>query len=117
MLASGSNSRLAESLLKTKVPQVMNAALAGVDGMSDFVFRENTEAGGILPREVNESGKGSPIEMVSLRTLMECTGVARLDLLKLDIEDAEFDLIQKPQTEFCNPLARSPWSFMIFCPK
>ena len=111
------NPLLAQSLLLAGVPQVLNVALAGADGMATFVFRENPEAGGILPSETDESGNGSPIEMVSLGTLMERIGVSRLDLLKLDIEGAEFDLIQKTPDRVLQSIDQITVEFHDFLPE
>jgi FkbM family methyltransferase len=91
------NPELARRLDVRGAQQTLAVALAAADGHSEFIFRNNAEAGSIARRAGEPAGGGRTrsvaVEAVSLATLMRRTGLGRIDLLKLDIEGAEFDLI------------------------
>jgi FkbM family methyltransferase len=86
------NGALAASLAG-RFPQVMHAALGARDGRADFIQRSNAEAGGILARDGDAGNETAPVEALTVGSLMKRCGLDRIQLLKLDIEGAEFELL------------------------
>lgn len=90
------NPILAEKLDVPGAASITNAALGSLDGRAKFHLCENLESGSL-------SGSGSDcvttveVETLSLARFMERIGAEKIDLLKLDIEGAEFDLIDSTQ--------------------
>ncbi len=106
------NPMLAEKLSVPGAASITNAALAARDGRTTFHNNDNPEGGSIVPNgaPISKSASGLPdaarradweigaptaveVETISLPRFMERIGVEKIDLLKLDIEGAEFDLI------------------------
>jgi FkbM family methyltransferase len=103
---------------KLSVPgaEIISAALAARDGRATFQFNANPESGtimakgatpitgsaGVSPASFLSTGRqdaGAPrqetVETISLPTLMQRFQLDHIDLLKLDIEGAEFDLVDQ----------------------
>lgn len=74
---------------------IVSGALAARDGVTGFHSHMNPESGSILPGLPGSSaGAVSEVEMISLGTLMKRFNLTHIDLLKLDIEGAEFELLE-----------------------
>lgn len=87
------NSQLADALTRqNEFPGVLSAALGAEDGHASFYVRENLEASSMFDRGAVPLA-ATDIEVVSLPTMMRRHGITRIDVLKLDIEGAEFDLL------------------------
>jgi FkbM family methyltransferase len=92
------NPILAAQLSVPGAASITAAALGARDGHALFHQRVNPESGSVggLSTDVINSVS---VEVISLLTLMQRAGVDRIDLLKLDIEGAEFDLIDQTPDE------------------
>lgn len=95
---------------------VVHAALSAGDGTARFVFRPNPEGGGILPHETDPGGQTSEVQTLSLATLLQQQAVSRVDLLKLDIEGAEFQLLEKTPDPVLSGIAQITVEFHDFLP-
>lgn len=74
---------------------IISGALAARDGATIFLHHSNPESGSIIPGPQGASVEdGSHVEGISLATLMERFRLSQIDLLKLDIEGAEFELLE-----------------------
>ncbi len=89
------NPDLAAQLVAGEHDQILPAALSDHDGEARFTFSDNPEAGSIATAGGDRDARVSTVRTISLGSLIELAGCERLDLLKLDIEGAEFDLIGK----------------------
>lgn len=89
------NPSLADKLNPPPGGTVIHAALAGTDGEGSFVFRNNQESGSIISRNGDDSPPTALIRTISLSTLRKQTELDRLDLLKLDVEGAEFSFFDE----------------------
>lgn len=85
------NPRLVERLMIPGAESITTAALGGRDGRGMLHVSENPEASGLF--DAGPATTSVDVETISLATLMRRLGLTRIDLLKLDIEGAEFDLI------------------------
>lgn len=85
------NPRLVETLIIAGAESVTTAALGGYDGRGMLHVSENPEATGLF--ETGPVATSVEVETISLATLMRRLGLTKIDILKLDIEGAEFDLI------------------------
>lgn len=88
------NPTLADSLEAGESDQILRAALSDRDGETDFVFSDNPEAGSIALSSGGAEGGSTTVRTLSLESVLRIAGADHLDLLKLDIEGAEFDLLQ-----------------------
>jgi FkbM family methyltransferase len=93
------NPDLAAQLSQQGFKNVLPAALSAEDGRARFVHRDNKESGGIVAGEGETGATTVEVETLSLPALLRRVGAERIDLLKLDIEGAEFDLIAKTPDE------------------
>ena len=96
--------------------EVINAALFSTDGTEEFIFRDNLEAGSISSQNWDSSNESCMIPTISLASLMKKTGVKQIDLLKLDIESAEFALIEQTPDEVLRSVAQMTVEFHDFIP-
>lgn len=91
------NPFLAQKLVVPGAASITVAALGAADGKAQFHVRENPESGSLAGSNV-DSMSSVEVETVSLSTFTERHGLHGVDLLKLDIEGAEFDLLaQTPE--------------------
>lgn len=109
------NPYLAAKLRADGFATAISAALGSSDGKTQFIFRENPEAGGVVSQSANESVV-EEVQMISLQTVMRQTGVTRIDLLKLDIEGAEFDVIEKTPDDLLISIGQITVEFHDFLP-
>ena len=73
-----------------------NRAVAAVDGTIDFYESLENESGSVLPAHTNvqnDQVRGYSVEASSLSGLLEHAGEGDADLLKLDLEGAEYELL------------------------
>lgn len=85
------NPRLAETLVIAGAESITTAALGGRDDRGMLHLSENPEASGLF--DTASATTSVEVETFSLATLMRRLGIPKIDLLKLDIEGAEFDVI------------------------
>ncbi len=108
------NPRLVETLIIARAESVTTAALAGRDGRGMLHISENTEATGLFdtgPKTVSVE-----VETISLATLMQRLDITEIDILKLDIEGAEFDLIAATPTQILQRINQITVEFHDFKP-
>jgi FkbM family methyltransferase len=116
-IAVEANPTLAAKLQVPPGGQVIHAALAAADGTANFVFRDNPEGGSITAQAADQGNSTSTVEMVALATLMRWIGAQRLDLLKLDIEGAEFPLLEQTPDEVLSRIGQITIEFHDFIPE
>lgn len=110
------NPKLASKLSPPPGGEVINAALSSSSGTVEFIFRSNLEAGSISTQAWDSANRSCKIPMVSLVDLMERAGVQQIDLLKLDIESAEFALIRDTPDKVIKTVAQMTVEFHDFIP-
>lgn len=87
------NPVLASQLVAPPKGTVIHAALCAETAKTSFIFRDNPEGGGVVPGNQEHPGHTTEVDAINLSALFDRLEVERIDLLKLDIEGAEFDLI------------------------
>lgn len=115
-IAIEANPTLAKTLQVTSKGQLIHAALSSRDGTASFVFRDNPEAGSIISHAKDQGNSTMRVEMVSLQTVTQRANVARIDLLKLDIEGAEFPLLAETPDEVLAGISQITIEFHDFLP-
>jgi FkbM family methyltransferase len=109
------NPELARELRVPKADAVLSAALAASDGKASFHSRDNPESGSII---ADASTNGSvTVETISLPTLMKRFRLQSIDLLKLDIEGAEFELIAQTPDSVLRSISQITIEFHDFQPQ
>lgn len=89
------NPTLAAELAVPGSVSVTNAALSAEDGSAPLHLTENPESSSLtLSAGSPAANRAIEVETVTLKSLMERLGLTKIDLLKLDIEGAEFGLIE-----------------------
>jgi FkbM family methyltransferase len=129
------NPVLAAELNVPDAGAVIPAALTSFDGPILFQPRENLEAGSIVgqpsSRETSGTGETRPsadtttapgmpqvtVNAISLSTLMRDWNLDHIDLLKLDIEGAEFDLIESTPEDVLRRIGQLTVEFHDFLPQ
>lgn len=111
------NPELASQLDANPPSKVLNAALCGRDGPVEFVRRPNPEAGSIDSRAHDNSGTQVIVEGVSLESLFKRFALVKVDLLKLDIEGAEFEVIRESRAETLQSVVQLTVEFHDFLPE
>lgn len=76
--------------------RLLRAALAVVDGQGSLFIDDNLEASSIIHEGAshNNDRAGAPCEFRSIRSLITEFNIDRIGLLKLDIEGAEFGVVE-----------------------
>jgi FkbM family methyltransferase len=88
------NPALAKQLSVPGAVSITEAALSARDGFADLHLAENPESSSLPSKGAAPLATATvEVETITLATLMDRQGLKRIDLLKLDIEGAEFDLI------------------------
>ncbi len=111
------NPELAAALRNHKASRILSAALSAHDGRAPFIARKNPESGGMFKRAHDVGSTISHIETISLKTLIQRSALTRIDLLKLDIEGAEFDLIEKTSDHILSSIGQVTVEFHDFLPE
>lgn len=93
---------------------VLSAALGATDGEQAFVFSPNLEAGSIAKDA--DSAPSVKVRTVSLLSVLRECVAERINLLKLDIEGAEFDLIRDTPDEIWSRIDQITIEFHDFLP-
>lgn len=78
--------------------------------------RGYAESGSILPRVMDANPDTVEVETISLPTLLRRSGAARIGLLKLDIEGAEFELIEQTPDDVLKSFGQITAEFHDFLP-
>ena len=108
------NPRLVETLIVDRAESITTAALAGRDGRGMLHLSENPEASGLF--DTGLATTSVEVETISLATLMRRLGITKIDLLKLDIEGAEFDLIAVTPNQILQRISQIAVEFHDFKP-
>lgn len=87
------NPLLSEMLEQLRIGTVFNAALAGIDGRTKLHLEDNLESSSIIREHGKPMTATLDVTTVSLKTVLSRIGSDHIDLLKLDIEGAEFEVI------------------------
>ncbi|MFA5187916.1 MAG: FkbM family methyltransferase [Patescibacteria group bacterium] len=74
--------------------EVIPAALAGKNGLRDFFISNDTHNHGLFKILVPKINRVSKVKTFSLDDLLEEQGIEKVGLLKLDIEGAEFEVLE-----------------------
>ena len=96
--------------------RVLVAALASRDGPVSFTIDENPEASTIVPLE-SAPAEGWYIEAFSLETVMKQAGRPMIDLLKLDVEGAEFGVLLETDENVIKRFKQITVEFHDFLPR
>ena len=108
------NPSLVETLMVPRAESITTAALGGRDGRGVLHVSENPEATGLF--EAGPATTRVEVETISLATLMRRLGITGIDLLKLDIEGAEFDLIAATPNQILQRINQITVEFHDFKP-
>jgi FkbM family methyltransferase len=108
------NPRLVETLIVARAESITAAALDARDGRGMLHVSENPEATGLF--DAGSATIGVEVETISLATLMQRLGIAKIDILKLDIEGAEFDLIASTPDQILQRINQITVEFHDFKP-
>jgi len=111
------NPRLAARLRDDGFANTIPAALGASDGKTCFIFRDNSESSSVIPREMDTLADAVEVATITLPTLMQRAGLAWIDLLKLDIEGAEFDLLESTPDYVLRSIGQITVEFHDFFPE
>jgi FkbM family methyltransferase len=111
------NPLLAAQLQPPPRGKAIHGALAATDGSARFIFRDNPEGGGIAPLSYDRNNPNAKVQMFSLATLSEKFALSRVDLLKLDIEGAEFALLSETPDSVLAAIEQISVEFHDFLPE
>lgn len=111
------NPTLSQQLKPPCTGELIQAALGASDGVVSFYFRENPEAGSIEQEENNNHTDQVSVPLVSLDRILSDRGIECLDLLKLDIEGAEFEVIENLSPKSLKNIAQITVEFHDFLPQ
>lgn len=110
------NPDLAAKLNAGERDRIVAAALSDRDGEARFSFSDNPEAGSIAASGKDLDDRTSTVKTISLESLLALGETHRLNLLKLDIEGAEFDLIPNTPDEVLRRIDQITIEFHDFLP-
>ncbi len=108
------NPKLVETLIVAGAESITPAALDAHDGRGMLHVSENPEATGLF--DAGSVTTNVEVETISLATLMQRLGIAKIDILKLDIEGAEFDLIASTPDQILQRINQITVEFHDFKP-
>ena len=108
------NPKLVETLIVAGAESITPAALDAHDGRGMLHVSENPEATGLF--DAGSASANVEVETISLATLMQRLGIAKVDILKLDIEGAEFDLIASTPDQILQRINQITVEFHDFKP-
>ena len=111
------NPSLAAALKVPGASGIFPGALAARDGRAAFHLDANPESGSIIAGAGQLCAETMDVETVSLRPLMKRLQIDRIDLLKLDIEGAEFDLIDCTPDDVLREIGQITVEFHDFQPR
>ena len=111
------NPELAEKLSFPPPATVLHAALSTADGTASFFLRPNPESGSILTNSRDPNPNSIPIQSISLASLFNRFDLSIIDLLKLDIEGAEFALLQETPSHLLANIRQITVEFHDFLPE
>jgi FkbM family methyltransferase len=108
------NPKLVETLIVARAESITPAALDAHDGRRMLHVSENPEATGLF--DAGSATTSVEVETISLATLMQRLDIAKIDILKLDIEGAEFDLIASTPNQILQRISQITVEFHDFKP-
>jgi hypothetical protein len=90
-------------------------AISGVDGRMTLVSRDTHHASASFSRFEGLADKGNiEVDSVTLEGFLKLAGVARVDLVKLDIEGAEFAMFEAARDETLSRIGQLTVEFHDF---
>lgn len=111
-LAVEANPKLAATIRSSSQLVAVKAAVAGRDGPIQFSVDDNPEASRIGGNA--KGGNVVEVEGLTMKTLMSRHGFTRVDLLKIDIEGAEFALLDSLDDAFLRTIPQITIEFHDF---
>ncbi len=111
------NPTLSQQLKPPPNGELLEAALGASDGFVSFYIRENPESGSIEQEEIESHTCQVTVPLISLDSILSQRGIEYLDLLKLDIEGAEFDVIESLSANRLKTIAQITVEFHDFLPQ
>jgi FkbM family methyltransferase len=108
------NPELARNLTVAGAASITVAALGARDGRGTLHVSENLEAAGLF--NASSATTGVEVKTISLATLIERLGITKIDILKLDIEGAEFELIASTPDQILQRINQISVEFHDFKP-
>jgi FkbM family methyltransferase len=109
------NPDFAETLSLIAARSITIAALSAADGRATFHLSQNPEGSSLF--DGDSSTTTIEVEEISLPMLMKRIGVEEIDLLKLDIEGAEFELIASTPDDVLRRIKQITVEFHDFKPQ
>jgi FkbM family methyltransferase len=70
-----------------------NAAVGSSERIASFYSAEQSWLSSLLPSEAGRSAVATPVKVLAIRKIVDALEVERVDLLKLDIEGAEWEIL------------------------
>jgi FkbM family methyltransferase len=111
------NPALFSALLDSDYESKACCALSGRDGTALFRLSENPEAGHLSGGNLSADPNLLSVETVSLETAMRRFGLDRIELLKLDIEGAEFQVLTESPSHVLQSIGQIAVEFHDFLPE
>ncbi|MBA3832898.1 MAG: FkbM family methyltransferase [Chthoniobacterales bacterium] len=111
------NPELSNHLKGLSIGTVINAALGSKDGRAILHVQENLEGSSIVAGGGVTSKSTVEVETISLQSVLSRTGFDHIDLLKLDIEGAEFELIEATPDKIWAGVSQITVEFHDFVPR
>jgi len=108
------SAEIVETLIVAHAKSITTAALDARDGRGMLHVSENPEATGLF--DAGSATTSVEVETISLATLMQRLGIINIDILKLDIEGAEFDLIASTPNQILQRINQITVEFHDFKP-
>jgi FkbM family methyltransferase len=107
------NPQLAAALRLLPRVEVIESAIGDRDGIARFLAAENPEASVVLPPA--DGSAGQAVNLRRFSSLISDCNLDRIDLLKVDIEGAEWPLIMESDATHFQPVHQMTIEFHDFC--
>lgn len=92
-------------------------ALSGADGTASFLLSDNPEAGHLSGGDHSANRNQVDVEVLSLESAVRRFGLDHIDLLKLDIEGAEFQVLSESPSHVLQSIGQITVEFHDFLPE
>lgn len=105
--------------LWNKIPEIesirrFNLAISGSNGSALFDVSENLESSHLQGDGRPADGTAIPVQTVTLAEFARSNGLEKIDVLKVDIEGAEFDMFDSLSDEFLSGIGQIAVEFHDF---
>ena len=112
------NPTLAAELSVMGARSITKAALSAEDGSAPLYLSENPESSSLAPSPTSPLARRTvEVETITLGSLMERLSARKVDLLKLDVEGAEFGLIETTSQDILRRIDQLTVEFHDFQPR